>query len=237
MTWSYGFTARISCILWASQGPGCIDIHVCDSCCPSRTSLLKEALKSTGRAPADQPTASAHRPMFWTFLINANAQKSPVLLPHYLCSFSKGPSFPSTSCPGLSQIGVKYTKKTALSGMIYEPPARVPSVSSRPHSLGQVLLRSWPWECHQRSDKDDVESVSDFSTGQWRNSCDEALLEELVRLVMGSTREERGPFWLRSWGQFASVTECFTGNGHTPQLLLSCSGSRIKGTPEPDPRA
>lgn len=235
MIWSFGFTVRTSCILWASQGPGCIDIHVCGSRCASWTSLLKEALKSMEKTPADWPTASAHQPVFWTFLFNEKAQKSLVLLPHYLCSFSKGSTFPSTSCPGPSQIGVKYTKKTALSGMIYEPLAGVPSVSSRLHSLGQVLLGSWPWECRQRSDKDDVESVSDFSTGQ--TSCDEALLEELVRLVMGSTREERGHCWLRSWGQFASVTECLTGNGHTPQLLRSCTGSRMQGAPEPDPRA
>lgn len=109
---------------------------------------------------------------------------------------------------------MEYTKKTALSGMIYGPLAGVPSVSSRTHSSGQVLLGSWPWEGCQRSDKDDVESLSDSSTGQ--TPCDGALLEELVRFVTGSAREGKERFWLRSQGQFASVTECLTDNGHIP---------------------
>lgn len=99
---------------------------------------------------------------------------------------------------------MEYTKKTALSGMIYGPLAGVPSVSSRPHSSGQVLLGSRPWEGRQRSDKDDVESVSDSPAGQ--TPCDGILLEELVRFVMGSAREGREHFWLRSQGQLASVT-------------------------------
>lgn len=67
------------------------------------------------------------------------------------------------------------------------PVLGVPSVSSRPGSLGQILLRSWPWEGHRRSEKDDVQSVSDFPAGQTPHAG--AVLEELVRFVMGLVSE------------------------------------------------
>lgn len=97
------------------------------------------------------------------------------------------------SFPGPSQVGGEYTKTTALSGMKNGPLAGVPSVSSRPGSLGQVLLGSWPWEGRQGSDKDDVRSVSDSPAGQTLH--DGVLPEELVRFVMGLVRQERGHCW------------------------------------------
>ena len=190
----------------------CVRPRVC--LLPPVTFLRAErAAEARGRASAAQPTASACWPMFWTFLVNEKAQKGLTLLLHYLCCFSKGSDFPSASCPGPSQVSTEYTKRTALSGMIYGPLAGGPSVSKRPHSSGQVLLGSWPWEGHRRSDKDDVESISDPSTGQ--TPCDGALLEELVRFV---TRSGRGHCWLRSQGHFSSVPTALwvTGMAHSP---------------------
>lgn len=97
------------------------------------------------------------------------------------------------SFPGPSQVGVEYTKKTALSGTKNGPLAGVPSVSSRPGSLGQVLLGSWPWEGRQRSDKDGAQSVRDSPAGQTPH--DEVLPEELVRFVMGLVGQGRGHCW------------------------------------------
>lgn len=75
--------------------------------------------------------------------------------------------------------------------MMYGPPARGPYIYLRKTlSLGQVSLGSWPREGPQRSDKDDVESVRDSSAAQAPHAG--ALLEELVRLVMGSVRVGRG---------------------------------------------
>lgn len=40
---------------------------------------------------------------------------------HYLCCVSKGSNFPLASGPGHSQVGMEYTKGTALSGLMYGP--------------------------------------------------------------------------------------------------------------------
>lgn len=40
---------------------------------------------------------------------------------HYLCCVSKGSNFPSASSPGRFQVGMEYTKGTALSGLMYGP--------------------------------------------------------------------------------------------------------------------
>lgn len=185
MTWSPGLTARTSCLRRASQGPVVTGARLAVCYRPGVWLLLpvtvssepKELLKPGGRVSAAWPTAPACRPMFWTCLVHEKAQEGLTLLLRYLCRFSKGSDFPSASCPGPSQVSAEYTKRTALSGMIYGPLAGGPSVSKTPHSSGQVLLGSWPWEGPRRSEKDDVESISGPSPGQ--TPCDGAPLEEL----------------------------------------------------------
>lgn len=100
----------------------------------------------------------------------------------YLGPVLKGFNFPSASGPGRSQVGMEYTKGTAISGLQggHLSPGD-------PCLSGQVLLGSRPWEGRRRSDEGDVESISDSPAAQ--SLCDGALLEELVRSV---TREGRG---------------------------------------------
>lgn len=108
------------------------------------------------------------------------------------------------SFPGPSQVGAKYTKKTAPSGMKEGPLSGVPSVSSRPSSLGQVLLGSWPWEGLQRSDKDDVQSVRDSPAGQTPH--DGTLPEEFSEICHGAGEAGEGRLLAKSQGHFASVS-------------------------------
>lgn len=159
MTWNSGFTAGTLGIRQASQSPGCHSgtfgcshLHVW-LLLPVTAPLTEGSTEAHGEGAC----RSAHGICLFAYVldivVNEKAQKSLVLWLHYLCSCSKESAFPLATCPGPSRAGVGNTKKTALSGVIYGPFAGVPSVSSRPGSSDQVLLRSRPWEGHQRSDK------------------------------------------------------------------------------------
>lgn len=121
MTRSPGFRARTACIRQPSQAR-LSPRHVwCESCCRSPSS---EPLEPGGRPRAPCVSAAC------ALTFRSPERLTSVL--QYLGRVSKGSNFPSASGPGHSQVGMEYTKGTALSGLRGGPSvSRIPAPRAR----------------------------------------------------------------------------------------------------------